>query len=182
MEKHNLLLALVLGLLGANTIVLLGSPTAPPPKKKPSGPTYSIGQEIDVAITLVSTDAKALACASRDAVDGRHCELESSRPEKAWSKPVGQELPREQQILAPYKTTDDVMFLIPGLFSQPALVERLEIDPPVFGIEHNRFNAHCKLKILGKMPKLDVRWAPEGPWYPATNVFVGTASGCTVSE
>lgn len=179
-EKHKILLAIVLGLLGANLIVLL-SPSSPAAKKKPRPPSYSIGQEIDAAITLVSTDSKALACASTEEIDGRHCELEAPNPAKPWDKPLAKELPPRERVLAPYKTTSDVMFLIPGLFSQPALVERLEIDPPVFGIEHTRFNAHCKLRIVGKMSKLDVRWAPNGPWYPATNVFVATASGCTLS-
>lgn len=180
-EKHNILLAIVLGLLGANLIVL-AQPSASPARKKPPAPTYSIGQEIDAAITLVSTDAKALACASSEEIAGRHCEFEPSRPPKPWSKALSTELPEEpRRVLAPYKTTEDAMFLIPGLFSEPALVERLRIDPPVFGVEHSRFSAHCKLRIVGKMSKLDVRWAPSGPWYPATNVFIATASGCTLS-
>lgn len=181
-EKNNILLAIVLGLLGANLVVYWTSQNTKAPRKSPPAVTYAVGQEIDVAITLVSTDAKALACASASEVAGRHCELEASNPERAWSKSLSQELPAEQRVLAPYKTTEDLMFLIPGLFSEPALIERLKIDPPVFGIEHSRFTAHCKLRILGKVPKLTVRWAPSGPWYPATNVFVGSASDCTVSE
>lgn len=179
-EKHHVLLAIVLGLLGANLVIAFG-PSASKPKKRAATPSYSVGQSIDVAITLVSTDSKALACASSEEIDGRHCELESSSPVKAWSKSLSKELPPEERVLAPYKTTDDVMFLIPGLFSEPALVERLKVDPPVFGIEHARFTANCKMRIVGKMSALTVRWAPTGPYYPASNVFVGTVSGCTIS-
>lgn len=181
MEKHNVLLAIVLGLLGANLVVLT-SASAPPSRKASRPPSYSIGQELEAAITLVSTDAKALACASKEEIDGRHCAFEGLNPATPWTKPLSQELSEEERVLAPYKTTNDVMFLIPGLFSEPALVERLKVDPPIFGIEHTRFNAHCRLKVVGKAAKLDVRWAPNGPWHPATNVFVATASGCTVSE
>ena len=52
-----------------------------------------------------------------------------------------------QAVVAPYKTTDDVMFLVPGLFSDPALQKRLEIDPPKFELEHMRFVAHCKMRL-----------------------------------
>lgn len=180
MEKHQVLLAIVLGLLGANLVIAFGS-FGEKPKKRAAAPSYSIGQNIDVSLTLVSTDAKALACASADEIDGRHCELESSSPVKAWSKPLSKELPIEARVLAPYKTTEDVMFLIPGLFHEPALIERLKIDPPVFGVEHARFTANCKMRIVGKMPKVTVRWAPSGPYYPASQVFVGTVSGCTIS-
>lgn len=180
MEKHSILFAIVIGLLGANVLVLM-RPGSPPPRRTPRPPTYSIGQDLDVAITLVTTDVVAISCASGEEVDGRHCAFESSNPETKWSKAVSKELPTEERILVPYKTTDDVMFLIPGLFDQPALVERLKVDPPVFGVEHVRFNAHCKMKIVGKVGKLDVRWSPNGKWHPATNVFVGTVADCKLS-
>jgi len=177
-DRHSLWFALVLGLLGANILVLV-RPGSPPKRKTPPRPSYSIGQELQVAITLVTPDAVGISCASQEEVDGRHCAFESR--EAKWSKPLSKELPPNERILVPYKTTDDVMFLVPGLFEQPALVERLKVDPPVLGIEHERFNAHCKMKIVGKMGKLDVRWSPNGKWWPATNVFVGTVSDCTLS-
>lgn len=179
MEKHNILLAIVLGLLGANLYISL-SPGRPA-RKAPPKPSYSVGQEIDVAITLVSTDKLALACASEEEVAGRHCEFEASRPPKRFSRELTSQLPDEERILAPYKTTGDVMFLIPGLFSQPALIERLEVDPPVFGVDRVRFNAHCKLKILGKVSKVEARWSPKGQFGSFSDVHVGTVSGCTVS-
>jgi len=161
--------------------MVLVRPGSPPPRRKPPVRNYSIGQELDVAITLVSTDVVAISCASQEEVDGRHCAFESSKPETKWSKAVSVERSPKDEILVPYKTTDDVMFLIPGLFEQPALVERLKVDPPIFGIEHVRFNAHCKMKLVGKVGSLEVRWAPNGRWHPATNVFVGTVSDCRLS-
>lgn len=180
-EKHSIWFAIAIGLLGANFLVLV-RPGSPPKKKAQPAPTYSVGQELDVAITLVSTDVVAISCASQEEVDGRHCAFEATQPETKWSKPVTTELPPEEGILVPYKTTDDVMFLVPGLFQQPALVERLKTDPPVFGVEHERFNVSCRMKVVGKVGKLDVRWAPNGKWHPATNVPVGTVSNCKITS
>ncbi len=138
------------------------------------------GQDADVAITLVSTDAKALACASAEDVKGRHCEY-ASRTER-WTKPTTTGRPAAADVLAPYKTTDDVLLLVPALFSEPALVERLAIDPPTFSQEHIRFVANCKLHVEAKMKEVDVRWATQGQWYTERDVPIGTVSGCWLSD
>jgi hypothetical protein len=138
------------------------------------------GQDVDVAITLVSTDAKALACASSEEIKGRHCEY-GSRSER-WNKPSTTGRAPAADTLAPYKTTDDILLLIPALFSEPALVERLAIDPPTFGTEHIRFVANCKMRVDAKMKEVDVRWATQGQWYPNRDVPVGIVSGCWLSD
>jgi hypothetical protein len=138
------------------------------------------GQDVDVAITLVSTDAKALACASTEEVKGRHCEF-SSRSDK-WTKPSTTDRPAAADTLAPYKTTDDILLLVPALFSQPALVERLAIDPPTFGQEHIRFVANCKMHVESKVKEVDVRWATQGQWFPQREVPIGVVTGCWLSD
>lgn len=150
------------------------------PPKRASTPKLEPGMTIDVAITLVATDAKALACASTEVVAGRHCAFEAKGT--PWSR--AEDRPDAEAVLAPYKTTDDQLLLIPGLFAQPALQERLRYDPPVVGMEHLRFVAHCKLAVEGKMSKLEARWAmpPKGEWFPLTNAWTGTVSDCKVSD
>jgi hypothetical protein len=138
------------------------------------------GQDVDVAITLVSTDAKALACSSAEDIKGRHCEYQS-RSEK-WSKPSTTGRAPAADTLAPYKTTDDILLLVPGLFTEQALVERLAIDPPTFGQEHIRFVANCKLHVEAKMKEVDVRWATQGQWYAQKEVPIGTVTGCWLSD
>ena len=138
------------------------------------------GQDLDVAITLVSTDAKALACASAEEIKGRHCEYQG-RSER-WSKPSTTGRPGTADTLAPYKTTDDILLLVPALFSEAALVERLAIDPPTFGQEHIRFVANCKMHVEAKMKDVDVRWQTQGQWYPQKDVPVGTVTGCWLSD
>jgi hypothetical protein len=138
------------------------------------------GQDVDVAITLVSTDAKALSCASSEEIKGRHCEW-ATKSER-WNKPSSTGRPAATDTLAPYKTTDDILLLVPGLFSEPALVERLAIDPPTFGQEHIRFVANCKLHVEAKLKEVDVRWATQGQWYPQREVPMGTVTGCWLSD
>jgi hypothetical protein len=150
-------------------------------RKKPTPPrTFSDGQDTDVAITLVSTDAKALSCSSGEELNGKHCEY-SSHTER-WNKPAPTDRPPLADTLAPYKTTDDALLLVPGLFTDPALRQRLSIDPPVFGTEHIRFVANCKMHIDGKLKDVDVRWANNGQWQPQKDVWIGVVTSCWISD
>ncbi len=146
------------------------------PRRTAVAAKHAVGEVVDVAITLVSTDARALACASADAVGGKHCELESqTRP---WSRPSEG---GAGEVVAPYKTIpDDQTYLVAGLFDEPALRARLAIDPPDFAKEHLRFTARCKLRLDGKLAKAEVRWEPRGPFFPVTHVWVGTPSACSI--
>jgi hypothetical protein len=149
-------------------------------REAPQQRTLNEGQDLDVAITLVSTDAKALACASSEEINGRHCEYQG-RSER-WSKPSTSGRPAAQDTLAPYKTTDDILLLVPALFSEQALVERLQIDPPTFGTEHIRFVANCKMHVESKMKEVDVRWQTQGQWFQQKDVPIGKVSGCWLSD
>ena len=150
-------------------------------RKKPPPPrTFAEGQDVDVAITLVSTDAKALSCSSTEELKGFHCEFQAKT--ERWSKPSTTGRAAGSDTLAPYKTTDDFLFLVPGLFTQQALRERLTIDPPTFGQEHMRFVANCRMHIDGKVTQVDVRWNQQGPWQPNHDVWVGTVSACWLSD
>jgi hypothetical protein len=149
-------------------------------REAPAQRALTEGQEVDVAITLVSTDAKALACASTEEIQGRHCEY-SSHSER-WTKSAPSGRSAAADTLAPYKTTDDILLLVPALFSDPALVERLAIDPPTFGQEHIRFVANCKMHVDAKMKEVDVRWATNGQWFPQRDVPIGVVRGCWLSD
>jgi hypothetical protein len=150
------------------------------PKRPAQQRTFSVGQDIDVSITLVSTDAKALACWSAKDVGGRHCEFES--PTQKWAKPPAEGRNPAQDLLAPYKTTDDILFLVPGLWLDPALAKRLTIDPPDFAREHMRFVANCKMHLEGEMDNFGVRWAQQGQWQSQPKAFIGIISACSLSE
>ena len=140
---------------------------------------FSEGQDVDVAITLVTSDARQLSCSRAEELNGRHCEF-ASRTEK-WSKPPTPGRNPAADTLAPYKTTDDILLLVPGLFNEAALRERLAIDPPN-APEHIRFVANCKLHVEGKLDEIDVRWATNGQWQTQPNAWYGPVSGCWLSD
>jgi hypothetical protein len=150
--------------------------------RRPSPPArvFAQDQDVDVNITLITPDARNLACVAPEDLNGYHCEFQT-RSER-WNKPSSSGRLPALETLAPYKTTDDYLFLVPGLFSQQALRERLAIDPPTSGAEHIRFVANCKMHIEGKMPQVDVRWATNGAWQIQHDVWVGTVSGCWLSD
>ena len=141
--------------------------------------TFTEGQDVDVAITLVTSDARNLACSHPDELSGRHCEY-ATRTER-WSKPPAPGRTAAQDTLAPYKTTDDILLLIPALFGETALRERLAIDPPN-SPEHIRFVANCKLHVEGKLSEIVVRWATNGEWQTQNNAWYGPVSGCWLSD
>ncbi|HMJ55966.1 MAG TPA: hypothetical protein VK540_28040 [Polyangiaceae bacterium] len=150
-------------------------------KRQGSAPrTFTEGQDVDVAITLVTTDAKALACSHAEEINGRHCEY-ASRTDR-WSKPPAPGRTAAADTLAPYKTTDDILLLIPALFGEPALRERLAIDPPNFNAEHIRFVANCKLHVEGKLNEVDVRWTTNGQWQTQNSAWYGPVTGCWLSD
>jgi hypothetical protein len=157
--------------------IYLGTPLGAAPKKK--APEYTVGQDIDVAVTLVTTDSRTLACASQEVVKGKRCEFDGKK--EPWAKSADVKL-APLDTLAPYKTTDDQLFLIPGLFADPALKHRLEIDPPTSNGEHARFVANCKLHIEGKIGHMQTRWHLNGEWGTANDGWVGTVSNCLLSD
>ena len=141
--------------------------------------SFTEGQDVDVAITLVTSDARSLSCSRAEEINGRHCEFASHT--ERWNKPSSSGKDSPKDILAPYKTTDDILLLIPGLFSEQALRERLAIDPPN-AAEHIRFVANCKLHVEGKVKEIDVRWATNGQWQTQNDAWYGPVSGCWLSD
>ena len=132
-----------------------------------------MGKSIPVSITLVTADERDLACAGDDEVAGARCAFvkDGSPWSEAATKPV----------LAPYMTVDNVLFLVPDLWSEPALARRLASDPPSVNRELlRRFTAKCDMKVVGKAKGFYVRWEPAADWGHRDEAWVGTISGCSI--
>lgn len=193
-SRRTAALAIVLGLFVADLAYLAGQvfgdalrPFVPAPIARLVMPgveaprrgidkKWAAGQDVTVSLTLVSTDARALACASTEAVEGARCEFDTP-----GVRGPHQEGDAPRRTLAPYKTTDDVLLLVPALFSEPELARHLEADPPDSGREHARFLANCRLHLTGRVTKLSTRWEPRGEFFPQPGAWVGTVSGCKIS-
>ena len=146
-------------------------------------PTLAAGQVIDAAITLISADAGRLACASDTRAGSAHCAFGADT--KPWQPKEGDPPPRPEDVIAPYMTVDNVLFLIPGLFTQPVLKKRLEDEPPGKysreELESRRFTVTCKLKLEQKFEKFKVRWDVGQSWGDRNEAWFGTVSDCKMT-
>ena len=178
-----------------------GDPSKPPERPKPA---MFKGAEIDAPITLVSADKTDLACVFEREVDGFHCAFK--KKDEPWvsadatkaegdtdpEKADGSEEPDtdaakaepRKKMLAPYMTVDSTLFLIPGLFEDPAVDERYRDDLPrrLPRAKQERFTAQCKLTLRSEVEGVLVRWSSSGAWQGPHKVWIGEASECRVSE
>ena len=94
----------------------------PNPAPATPRPTMFEGATLDAPVTLVSADKHDLSCAFENEVEGYHCEF--AKTDKPWTEAHPDDSKDRKKLLAPYKTVDDTLFLIAGLFEEPAVDER----------------------------------------------------------
>lgn len=170
-ERMVLLLA-----AAALAIFLIGAELWPGPTVAPSSIRgIGAGKTVPVEITLVTADARDLACAGDAAVNGARCAFD--RDGKPWRG-------ERSGLLAPYMTTNQVLLLVPDLFSEPAIAGRLAEEPfeGTSRADLRRFVASCSLLAQQKVKDFYVRWTPTGQWQHRADAWVGTLSGCTVRD
>jgi hypothetical protein len=159
-----LFVAIVGGLIVLFAIISREEPGATGPAPAPK---WSVGQTVDLELTVVPSDSKDLACSSPEDIGGKKCQFET--PGKAYA-PAQTD---DKKVLKPYTTTDRVQIIGAGLWSEPAL------EPTK--LPNTRFSVKCKYKIESKMKSPGIRWAGDGPWYPQqTDWHAGSFSGCTI--
>jgi hypothetical protein len=172
-------LALALG-LGGYIYWVRSDPNPPPTHPMPE---LVKGAEIDAPITLVAADKTDLACMHATEEEGFHCEYATT--DKTWAEThQGPDATDRRKLLSPYKTIDDLLFFIPGLFEDPAVDERYKDEPSAKAPrdKQSRFTAQCKLKLLKEVESVMVRWHPKGGWQGPQKAWIGTVSSCQVSE
>lgn len=160
----------ILWTAGALVVFLLLTSIFPGIGRDATASKLEKGKEIDAAITLITADAVDLACAAEGPVAGSRCGYDSD------GRPVPADLP----VLAPYMTVDNVLFLVPDLWKEPALARRLAEDPPRERERSKRFTARCRMKLVEKASNFSVRWARDADWGFQKDAWVGTISRCKI--
>jgi hypothetical protein len=130
------------------------------------GPSWKVGQTVDLEVTLVAGDKRELSCASSEEVAGRHCGFEA--PSKPWSKDADQD---DKKTFRPYTSTDNVQFVAAGLWSEPALAGTLPAT---------RFSVKCKYAVEGKLKAPTFHWESGWEGQPRGEMFAGLLTGCTL--
>jgi hypothetical protein len=162
--KSMILFVVIIGGLAAGFAILGREEQSGPPK-----PKWSVGQTVDVEITLVKNDRQDLACASSDEVGGKHCAFEGQN--KPWSKGDSAD---DKKLLKPYTTTDRVQFTAAGVWSEPALAPEK--------LPGSRFSVKCKYKVEGMVKNVAVRWESTGQWFPGNEWYAGSVSDCKLGQ
>lgn len=157
---------LVLGGLAAMALLLVVSRGRPP----------EAGSTLMADITLVTVDRHRLSCALSRPVGPYRCGF--ATPEKG-AQPV--DVP-EARRLAPYVTTDRILYLVPGLFQQPALLAHYEAERANRTPHHKpkRFIARCEVRLLERIDRFYTRWARNGKWATSGPAWVVEPLDCKV--
>jgi hypothetical protein len=155
--------------LGVAAVVIVGAALAM--QRTPQEPSTP-GSTVSAEITLITSDRADVDCSAAAGIDKYKCGF--SDENMAWNGD-------EKDKLKPYYTTDRHLYLIPGLFTQPALQERYKSEPPDKPRDLlKRFTAKCNLKILGKVGGVKVRWLANGTWGNPEEVEAATVVDCKV--
>ncbi len=137
-----------------------------------------VGQVVDIAITLISADSIGLSCGSDQAVDGARCAFKQSGERQ--TEPI-----KPEDVIAPYMTSDNVLVMVPGLFTQPVLKKRVEDEPPTKftreEMEVRRFVTTCKFKPVDRLKNFKVRWQPTAGWGDKDSAWVGRVTDCRMT-
>lgn len=132
----------------------------------PRGPSWKVGQTVDLEITTTANDKRELSCASAEEISGRHCAFEA--PSKPWSKDTSQD---DKKTFRPYTSTDNNQFVAAGLWSEPALANNLPAS---------RFTVKCKYTVEGKLKAPTFHWESGWEGQPRGEMFAGVLTGCTI--
>ena len=155
--------------LGVGAVVIIGAALAM--QRTPGSPGAQSGT-VAADITLITSDRADVDCSAVAGVAAYRCGF--SDENMPWHGD-------EQNKLKPFYTTDRHLYLIPGLFLQPALQERFKSEPPDKPRDLlKRFTAKCNLKIAGKVGGVRVRWLATGTWSNPEEVDVATVIDCKV--
>ena len=158
--------------LGVGALVIIGAALAMQRTPGDPGATATAGSTVAADITLITSDRADVDCSAAAGVDAYRCGFTDEN--MPWHGD-------EKNTLKPFYTTDRHLYLIPGLFLQPALEARFKAEPPDKPRDLlKRFTAKCNLKIAGKVGGVRVRWLSTGAWSNPEEIDVATVIDCKV--
>jgi len=131
----------------------------------------AVGSTTSGDLTLVAADRNELECATDKGLDSYQCGFIDENKARAVD---------EKQKLRPFMTVDRHLYLIPVLFLETSISQRYNMEGPKPRPEQKRFTAKCKIKVVGELNNVKLRWSPTGTWEPAKKFPVATVSDCAI--
>jgi len=155
----------------------------------PAPPTMNYNLETGASTTLdltvVTGDMKRLTCASDKDLDGVHCAFVADK-HKLWPRTPDAPIDNNfKEVLQPYRTLfNNQLVLVSGVWATPEVAMRVHTESPdVVPVKREaRFTALCKVKILGKLDEVGIRWEPSQQWYTEKNVVTARVESCTIDH
>lgn len=143
---------------------------------------WAIGGEANVELTLITADSRRLACAHDAVIDGVHCGYSANK--RMWPRAPGAPVDdNDENIVQPFRTADNnSLILVSGLWAQPELALRVHREPPTYYDPNKqaRFVAYCRVRFIGEMKGVLVRWDTGGKWAEEPPTLVAKPLHCTL--
>ena len=142
---------------------------------------WRVGKEAEVSVTVITADFHRLACGHDQEIEGLHCGFRNDG--RMWERKPG--LPVDDntpEVIQPYRTPDNRLILLAGLWAQPALAMRLHREPPRAAPVKRlvRFDASCRVKFIGQFDPVRVRWDVGTPWQTERSALVARPLSCKI--
>jgi hypothetical protein len=130
---------------------------------------WRLGSTRMIEITLIKEDKRNLACASDRMFGQVRCGYHRD------GKPfAAAQADADANVLQPFNTVKNELFLAAGLWQSPVLKEPLPEE---------RFTVVCNYNIIGVLKAVATRWSPTGTFGQADqSIAVGTVSDCTIPQ
>ena len=127
-----------------------------------------------VEFTLISSDREDVACLGAEIIAGFRCGF----------GPDGVALSLDEaKRLQPFQTLDRRTFLVPGLFRQPAVEERIRHELRSTPREtRERFTVRCRLEEVGRYDGFLLRWLAGSAWSTPQTALVASVSDCEIMD
>lgn len=146
--------------------------------------TWTPGTEVHVDLTLITKDADRLACSDDAEYDGTYCEFKENK-QRRRNDPAQPLDDNRVSVIQPYRTaTGNVLVLVAGLWATPALAMRRHLEPArgVADKDLRRFIARCKLKFIGELSNVELRWDYNQQWFNESKAPLARAEWCDILE
>lgn len=133
------------------------------------GSLPGMGKSTAFLITVVPEDARNLDCALAQVLDGKRCGFDGSFQPVATQRP-----------LRPYVTVGRELLLLSGVFESKDVA--VWLSEAMNKHDSARVTLECRVRMLGNVPQVSVRWASDGAFQAEQNVMAADVEDCTVKK
>lgn len=140
---------------------------------------YQPGAVVELPVTLVAADKGALSCALDRPIETGHCQF--SAPGIPWA---GEGDAEARQVFVPAMTTESMPVLVAGLFTWPAVAERVASDLKTNAprAKQKRFTVVCRARLVERIDRVAVQFDRGAAWDSLQKVWAAVPESCSVRE